>query len=71
MRFFIIFLPFFCLFASNSDFSLYKKETFKSYKEIDEIIEEFKEWDKQLVLEEILKSKEKIEEINEFKKTLK
>jgi hypothetical protein len=27
MRFFIIFLPFFCLFASNSDFSLYKKET--------------------------------------------
>ena len=27
MRFFIVFLPFFCLFASNSDFSLYKKET--------------------------------------------
>lgn len=27
MRFFIVFLPFFCLFASNSDFSLYKKDT--------------------------------------------
>lgn len=27
MRFFLLFFPFFCLFASNSDFSLYKKET--------------------------------------------
>jgi hypothetical protein len=27
MRFFIVFLPFLYLFASNSDFSLYKKET--------------------------------------------
>lgn len=27
MRFFIVFLPFFCLFASNSDFSLFKKDT--------------------------------------------
>jgi hypothetical protein len=27
MRFFIVFLPFFCLFASNSEFSLFKKDT--------------------------------------------